>query len=133
MNGHEKGDKMKRQMLKAMTVLFAAGFANAAFAETWIGRCNKLQFNFNRTSKTFLVYFDTSAGIFQMAKGKISFDNGSAVRGAIDGNGFGSDGQPITQIGLNPSRNLIYVLYNHPTTNEIKSGDFCSTTIQSVP
>ncbi|NDE16548.1 hypothetical protein EBZ80_16620 [bacterium] len=101
-------------------------------AETWIARCNNLQFNFNRTSKTFLVYFSTSTGIYQMARGKITFDNGTAVRGPIEANGVGSDGNPITQIGLNPSRNLVYVLYDNPTSTEVRNGDFCSTQIQSV-
>jgi hypothetical protein len=117
-----------------VSVLFmVAAMSAQALAETWIARCNELQFNFNRSNRTFLVYFKTSAGILQMAKGAITFDNGTALRGPVDGNSYGSDGQPVTQIGLNPSRNLVYVLYTHPFDHSTKSGDFCTTTIQRVP
>ncbi|MEY4631657.1 MAG: hypothetical protein RIQ81_1777 [Pseudomonadota bacterium] len=124
---------MKINLMHGMAGLFLAAISTSAMAETWIARCNNLQFNFDRTSKTFFVYFSTSTGIYQMARGRIIFDNGTAIRGPIEANGVGSDGNPITQIGLNPSRSLVYVMYDHPTTNEVKNGDFCTTRIQSVP
>lgn len=111
----------------ATLVFFFSG--TTLHAETWIARCNHLQFNFNRTSKSYILYFDTSAGIFQMGTGKITFDNGSAMRGPMTGNAFGTDGEPMTEIGLNPSRNLVYVLYRHPTEHTTKTGDFCTTTM----
>lgn len=116
-----------------MAIVVLLGFFSTALqAETWIARCNKLQFNFDRSSKSYLLYFETSAGIFQMGTGRITFDNGSAMRGPLTGNAFGTDGQPITEIGLNPSRNLVYVLYRHPTDHTTKSGDFCTTSINRV-
>ena len=123
---------MRNILSNGIAGLFLVAFSSAAMAETWIARCNNVQFNFNRTSKTFLVYFNTSTGIYQMARGKITFDNGTAVRGPIEANGVGADGSPITQIGLNPSRNLVYVMYDNPTSTEVRNGDFCSTQIQSV-
>lgn len=123
---------MRTRLTNGILCMFVAAISSSAMAETWIARCNNLQFNFNRTSKTFLVYFSTSTGIYQMARGKIIFDNGTAIRGPIEANSVGSDGNPITQIGLNPSRNLVYVMYDNPTTTEIKNGDFCTTQIQSV-
>lgn len=124
--------RLKNLALKTAAALALTLSATAIHAETWIARCNNLQFNFNRTSKTYLLYFNTSAGIFQMGTGRITFDNGSALRGPLTGNAFGTDGEPITEIGLNPSRNLVYVLYRHPTDHTTKSGDFCTTTINRV-
>ena len=124
---------MKSNLMRATIGLFSVLMSTSAMAETWIARCNNLQFNFDRTSKSFLVYFNTSTGIYQMARGRIIFDNGVAIRGPVEANGAGSDGNPITQIGLNPSRNLVYVMYDHPSTDEVRNGDFCTTRIQSVP
>lgn len=127
------GTQLVRKIFAKTSVVVVFGlFASAAYAETWIARCNKLQFNFNRSSKSYLMYFETSSGIFQMGTGRITFDNGTALRGPLTGNAFGTDGQPITEIGLNPSRNLVYVLYRHPTDHTTKSGDFCTATINRV-
>jgi len=115
-----------------ITGLLLTFSASSAFAETWIARCNNLQFNFNKDNSSYLVYFKTTAGIFQIAKGDITFDNGVVLRGPVDGNGFGNDGKPITQIGLNPSRKIVYVFYQHPYNNTSKSGTFCKTSIQKV-
>ena len=68
-----------------------------------------------------------------MAKVKLDFDNGVAVRGAILGNSMTNNGKPITEIGLNKSRNTVYVLYRHPWQNNIKSGVFCKAKIKVVP
>jgi hypothetical protein len=119
-------------MLNATTLLIFSLSATALQAETWIARCNNLQFNFNRDSKSYILYFKTSAGIFQMGTGTIIFDNGSAIRGPLTGNAFGTNGEPLTEIGLNPSRNLVYVLYRNLTDHTTKSGDFCTTTITRV-
>jgi hypothetical protein len=121
-------DRMFGLMLLGVVALSSGNL----YAETWIARCNNLQFNFNRTAKTYLLYFKTSAGIFQMGTGTITFDNGTALRGPLSGNAFGTDGAPITEIGLNPSRNLVYVLYRHPTEHTTQSGDFCTTAITRV-
>lgn len=115
-----------------LAVMMMALSSTMVHAETWVARCNNLQFNFNRTAGTYLLYFNTSAGILQMGKGTITFDNGTALRGPLTGNSFGTDGEPITQIGLNQSRGLVYVLYRHPTDHTTKTGDFCTTTIQRV-
>ncbi|MDB9311856.1 hypothetical protein PN462_01990 [Spirulina sp. CS-785/01] len=103
-----------------------------ALAETWIAECNNVQFNFNRDSESYLVYFNTDSGIYQVAEGEITFDNGTAVRGPVEGNAVGNDGKPVTQIGLNPSRDLVYVFYQHPYNDQQDSGTFCNTDIDRV-
>jgi hypothetical protein len=122
---------MVRKILIAATILM---FPLSAFAETWIARCNGMQFNFDKTHKSFLLYFNVpNVGTVQMATGKVIFDNGTALRGPVNGNPLGFQGQPLTEIGLNTSRKIVYVLYRHPSTGEIKSGTFCESAIQIVP
>ncbi len=123
---------MKNFRLKATAAVILSLTATALHAETWIARCNNLQFNFDRDAKSYILYFKTSAGIFQMGTGKIIFDNGSAIRGPLTGNPIGTSGEPLTEIGLNPSRNLVYILYHNLTDHTTKSGDFCTTTISRV-
>lgn len=121
-------------MVKTILATLLASVSTTALAgETWIAQCNSVQFNFNREAKSYLVYFKTTAGILQMARGEITFDNGVALRGPIFGNSVGYEGGSLTEIGLNPSRDLVYVLYRHPFTGEYKSGDFCSASIRIVP
>ncbi|MDJ0798093.1 MAG: hypothetical protein QNJ51_14955 [Calothrix sp. MO_167.B12] len=120
----------KSAVVIALAIVTLPFTSQAARAETWIARCKDLQFNFNRDSKSYLVYFKTNTGIYQVARGKIIFDNGISIRGPIYGNGVGQDGQPITQIGLNRSRRTVWVLWNHPRENQQKSGTFCDTGIQ---
>jgi hypothetical protein len=121
-----------RKLLLAATLLIAPSVS--AFGDTWIARCNGMQFNFDKTSKTFLLYFNVpDVGIVQMATGRIIFDNGVAVRGPITGNPLGFNGQTLTEIGINNSRKNVYVQYRHPSTGALKSGAFCSSAVQIVP
>jgi hypothetical protein len=124
------GDDMKK--LISIGLLLGLSAPLMASAETWIASCNNLQFNFNRTSRVALVYFKTSTGIYQMARGSIGFDNGYALRAPLDGNSGLSSGLSLTEVGLNPSRNLVWVQYRNPTTGAITTGDFCTTQIQVV-
>lgn len=117
--------------------LLVGAMPTPALAETWIAKCNNVQFNFQRDSDRFLVYFQTDTGTYQIAQGEIAFDNGTALRGPVQGNdayigagGGSNQGEPITQIGLNPSRNLVYVFYQHPRNNSQKTGKFCNTEIR---
>ncbi len=123
---------MKFLRIFLASTFFALLPTSSALAETWIAECNNVQFNFDRDSESFLVYFETDTGTYQMAQGTITFDNGTAVRGPVEGNGVGNDGKPITQIGLNPSRDLVYVFYQHPYEDGQDTGEFCSTEIDSV-
>ena len=100
--------------------------SSIAFSETWVATCNKVQFNFSKSNKVLLVYFHTTAGIFQIAKGKITLDTPTHVLASIDGNSL-YQGKPITQIGLNPSRRQVYVYYKYG--NNEKSGDFCAKAV----
>ena len=97
--------------------------------ENWAASCNNLAFNFNRDSETYRVYFKTTGGNFQVAKGRITFDNGSAIKGPIIGNS-----PDYTELGLNRSRGLVYVTeYHDPITREYKrGGEFCTTEIERL-
>ncbi len=117
--------------------LFVGLTAAPASADTWIAKCNNLQFNFQRDNDRFLVYFQTDNGTYQVAQGSITFDNGTAVRGPVKGNdsyigagGGNNANSPITQIGLNSSRNMVYIFYQHPRNNTQETGTFCNTQIQ---
>ena len=121
---------LKAGLMAALSAMMIILPSTMSRAETWIASCNNLQFNFDRSAGTYLLYFQTSSGIFQMGKGKINFDNGTALRGALTGNSVLTNGEPLTEIGLNPSRGMVYVLYRNPVDNTVKSGDFCRTTIR---
>lgn len=125
------GEHMKKLITSALCLAAVALSANS-FAETWIARCNGMQFNFNRTGKSALFYMNTSTGIYQIATGKIIFDNGIAMRAPITGNSPGYNGLSLTDIGLNKDRKNVYVLYRHPQTGEVKDGVFCNSEIQVV-
>ena len=113
-----------------LMLLVMMGFSFSAHAEVWIARCNNLQFNFDLTRGSALIYFNTSAGIFQMAKGSMTFNSGTSVQAVIDGNSTGYGGQTLTEVGLNRSRNIVYVQYRNPTTGALSTGAFCSTPIE---
>jgi hypothetical protein len=98
--------------------------------DTWIGACNNLQFTFNRKTKIFLLHFKTDAGTFEMARGKVVFDNNIAVSAAITGAPQGAMGKTITEIGINKDRNIIYVQYCDPNTGKVTSGTFGKTEVE---
>ena len=114
--------------LSAIVLGFAglAMFSSSAQAETWIGTSGDLQFNFDRDADRILLYFKTDKGTFQVARGKITFDNGTALRGSFIGN-------DIVEVGINKSRNTIYLLWNNPNTGQPESaGTFAWTNVRVV-
>ncbi|MFT5469599.1 MAG: hypothetical protein ACI8UO_004721 [Verrucomicrobiales bacterium] len=101
-------------------------FTSSVQAETWIGTTGDLQFNFDRDADRILLYFKTDEGTFQIARGEITFDNGTALRGSFIGN-------DITEVGINKSRGIIYVLYNNPNTGKAEDGGtFAKTRVKVV-
>lgn len=103
-----------------------AMFSGSAQAETWIGTTGNLQFNFDRDADRILLYFKTDEGTFQVARGKITFDNGTALRGSFIGN-------DIVEVGINKSRNIIYLLWNNPNTGQPEdAGTFARTEVRIV-
>ena len=114
-------------------LLLALGFLSSpAFAETSVAKCKGLQFHFNRTTNKAQVYLKTSGGIFQITQGPIKFDNQIALRAPMDGIEEGVKGF-MSEIGLNRSRNIVYVLYRNPLTGQVKDGIFCNTPIIVEP
>ena len=99
-----------------------------AGADTWVARCNDLHFTFDRSTKKASIYMKTTNGIFQIAGGAIGFDNGVAVRAPMAGLPEGVQG-PMTEVGLNRDRNIVYVLYRNPDTGQRKDGVYCQTRI----
>lgn len=120
---------MKRSLIP-LTVGTAFLAAATVRAETWSARCNGLEFQFDKTSRTAVVFVVTTEGPqFPIAQGPISFDNGVALRGAMKHTGASL--VPVeSEIGLNKSRNVVYIQSKNPLTGEVTSGKFCEAKIE---
>jgi len=110
-------------------ILFLGG---AARAETWTARCGNVSFKFQRKQLKAEMYLQTTGGTFQVASGKIAFDNGVALRSPMEGIPDGPMG-PQAEIGLNKSRRMVYVIYRNPNTGQVKDGVLCETPITVEP
>ncbi len=121
---------MKVVKLLAGSVLGLLFLAGSVSAETWIGSCNGIQLNFDRDAKRILLYMKTDKGTFQVGKGKITFDNGTALRGSLIGNTSGT-GKPLNDVGMNKSRNTIYLLHYDMNSGQPNDGGvFCKTEVR---
>lgn len=126
---------MNRVLTIAAAVFIAA--SHTALAETWIGRCTDgkpIQYNQSIDGNGFLYMTvrmdDGSSATYQMAPLQQTFFNGTAVCGTVPGNGVGNTGEPITELCMNKSRNIIYVKYKHPYENRpVTSGTFCTARV----
>jgi hypothetical protein len=123
---------MKKNSLLALVMFWLVTSSNAAHAQTWSAKCNDLHFSFNRATRKAIIYFKTTNGIFEISEGRINFDNGVALRAPMSGVPDGVLG-PMSEVGLNKSRNIVYVLYRNPDTGHKKDGVFCQTTISVEP
>lgn len=127
---------MKMRMLALGAAVLAVS-AQAAAAETWIAICNDgqgIQYNQTIDGGGFMYMNvdmdDGSRSTYQIARLEQTFYNGTAVCGAVTGNGVGDDGTPITQLCANQSRNIIYVRYKHPYEDRpMVSGVFCTANV----
>lgn len=113
-------------------VLFLSVLATPALAESWVAKCQNLHFKFDRAKHRSYVYMKTSNGVFQISQGEITFDNGVAMRSPLSGIPDGISG-PMSEVGLNRSRSIVYVLYRNPNTGQLKDGVFCETPITAEP
>lgn len=121
---------MKFIQLFTVTALGLLFLASSASADTWIGSCNGIQLNFDRGAKRILLYMKTNKGTFQVGKGDITFDNGTALRGSLIGNTTGT-GKPLNDVGINKSRNIIYLLHYDINSGQTKDGGvFCKTEVK---
>ena len=118
-----------KNLILLVLTLFVGG---AAHAETWTARCGNVSFKFLRKQLKAEMYLQTTGGTFQIASGKIAFDNGVAMRSPMEGIPDGPMG-PQAEIGLNRSRRMVYVLYRNPNTGQVKDGVLCETPITVEP
>jgi hypothetical protein len=118
-------------MLKnSIAVLLFLFHSKVISSETWMAKCNSAQFNFDRSTSVVILYFNTSIGYLKMAEGTIVYDDGTVLRGPLDGNGVGGyNGLSLTEIELDASQNRVNVQYRNPSTGSISTGSFCSTQI----
>lgn len=125
-------------MRKSM-VFIAMGLAmtSTAMAETWVAICTDGQnFRYNQTvdGNGFLyLKGQQQSGGYQVARLEQTFFNGTAICGAVPGNGVGAPAtgsNPITQICANRSRSNIYIKYKHPTEDRpFESDVFCEARV----
>ena len=113
-------------------LVFSLFLVGQAYAETWSARCGNVHVKFNRKSNRAELFLQTTGGVFQVANGKIAFDNGVALRSPMEGIPDGPQG-PISEIGLNMSRKIVYVLYRNPNTGQVKDGVLCEAPITTEP
>jgi opacity protein-like surface antigen len=115
----------------------AASTAAAANATTWIAVCNdgkNVQYNQTEGGVGFL-YLKTDKGIYQTARlAQTSFD-GEAICGTVNANAP-AGAEPITQVCMSKSRQIIYLKYKDPSVSgsSVKdAGVFCKATVSIRP
>ncbi len=113
-------------------LVFGLFLSSVGWGETWTARCGNVHLKFNRSTHKSEIYLQTAGGVFQVAGGDITFDNGTAMRSPMAGIKEGPNG-PISEIGLNKSRRIVYVLYRNPETGQVKDGVLCDTPITLEP
>ena len=119
-----------RNILNLLVLAMVLSFPAAA--DTWLARCGNLNLKFHRKTLKAEMFVTTTGGTFQVASGKITFDNGIAMRAPMEGIPDGPTG-PMSEIGLNKSRKVVYVLYRNPNTGQVKDGVLCETPITVEP
>jgi len=116
-----------------LATVLAASSAVAANATTWVATCNdgkNIQYVQTVNGAGFL-YLKTGADYYQTARLSQTLATDSVVCGAVQANApAGTD--PITQVCINKSRQIISLKYVKPGTaaGEAKdAGDFCAATV----
>lgn len=102
------------------------GWGAAAAGQSWVARCNELEFRFDRETKLAQVSMVTAKGLFPLAQGKVHFDNGLAMRAGLSGLGEGAG----MDVGLNRDRKIVYVLRKTAETGAKDDAVFCATDIR---
>ena len=123
---------MNRSGQYTQIFVFGLFLSSVVHGEIWTARCGNVHVKFNRSAHTSEIYLQTTGGVFQVAGGNITFDNGTAMRSPMTGIKEGHSG-PISEIGLNKSRRIVYVLYRNPETGQVKDGVLCDTPITVEP
>ena len=137
-------NKTHYSTLHRMTItvvgLISLVIGSAAHSTTWTATCidgKNIQYNQTMNGNGFLyMKVIDSRGrmhIWQIAKLKQTFYNGTAICGRVMSNSRGNKatgGHPITQLCANKSRQTIYVKYKHPYEEKpFESGEFCSAKV----
>ena len=116
-----------------LVVALAASTAAAANATTWVAVCNDgkpVQYNQTVGGVGFL-YLKTDKDIYQTARLSQTFFNGEAICGTVQANAP-AGAEPITQVCMNKSRQIIYLKYKNPSVagSAVQdAGVFCKATV----
>ena len=130
--------KPRIQMLYSKTmivlsVISALGVSAGAMAETWTAKCHNLEFHYDRSTRRAAILMQVAGGaMFEVATGTIGLDNGVALRATVSPPPVADD-DPINEVGLNKSRNIVYLVRHRAGSNEVKDGVFCETPITVSP
>lgn len=118
-------------------------------ADTWIARCNGLEFNFDRarTGATDfsggLIYMDanfpTGLQTIQIANGKIQYVDADSVRAVFNRTGLsGGDFNNNMQIGITrlageTNQARVVIRHRHSSTGDLTTGTFCNSILEISP
>ncbi len=119
---------MKRMMRMVVVGMAVSGVGMAA-GKTWVARCNDLEFQFGGEGGKAFLLMKTTDGLFQVATGKVTFDNGVARRATLDET---KEDAPFTQVGLNRSRGIVYLVAKNPKDVNSKDGIYCHTEVSDL-
>lgn len=107
-----------------------------AHGETWVAKCNGLEFRFDRAAKRATVAMQAIGGAvsYEILSGPIVLDkNGFSLRASISPPPIDED-DPIKEIGINKSRNIVYLYrLNNNRATGAKDGVFCETPVTVNP
>ena len=56
--------------------------------------------------------------------------DGTILRAALTGTSLGFNDKPVTEIGIDKEKKIIFVRYRHPQTGEVTNGKFGDTEVQ---
>src|SRR4051812_3320377 len=76
---------MARSSIFLNLLMFSLFLAGHAYGETWSARCDTVHVKFNRKTMKADLFLQTKGGVFQVATGKIAFDNDVAMRAPMEG------------------------------------------------
>lgn len=109
------------------------GLNAPAFAEVWVAKCHGMEFHYDRATKKASIVMVSAGGLaFEVATGVIKVDNGVALRAIVSQPPIADD-DLIVEVGLNKSRNIVYLVRHPAGTGEVKDGVYCETPIAVNP
>ncbi len=124
---------MKLALPGLISLCLTLGLAGTACADVWSAKCNGMQFHFDRATKKATIEMVSAGGVgFEVTTGTIKVDNGVALRAIVSAAPIADD-DPVVEVGLNKSRNIVYLVRHNSGSGEVKDGVFCETPITVGP